>query len=310
MIRRRIEAGASPAQRAAASRVMDRRPTRAAQGELWLMDLIGRVDGGFTAASGAIAYDYHLRQLTEAGMPETTAKAQAMREAEDVVRRTAQPVESTDKSLTELQPDAFARYFLLFASDARKNAAMVLEPLRRAMAPRQSRKRTRAKEILRDKDFWRAAMFTNVLAGGMAYLIRSAWWDMRDDDDYELFDDKHWSAWAALRAMSFAPLEGFPLVRDVVSSFKGGPLDGLDRALGQITTLLEDIFKRDLGSTPIERIERTAVATANASALLSERAVPVAVAANVFDQLFDVIDNTFDDSEEAGKKERARQRAE
>lgn len=310
MIRRRIEAGASPAQRAAASRVMDRRPTRAAQGELWLMDLIGRVDGGFTAASGAIAYDYHLRQLTEAGMPETIAKAQAMREAEDVVRRTAQPVESTDKSLTELKPDAFARYFLLFASDARKNAAMVLEPLRRAMAPRQSKKRDRAKEILRDKDFWRAAMFTNVLAGGMAYLIRSAWWDMRDDDDYELFDDKHWSAWAALRAMSFAPLEGFPLVRDVVSSFKGGPLDGLDRALGQITTLLEDIFKRDLGSTPIERIERTAVATANASALLSERAVPVAVAANIFDQLFDVLDNTFDDSEEAEKKERARQRAE
>ena len=310
MIQRRIEAGASPAQRAAASRVMDRRPTRSGQGALWLMDLIGRVDGGFTAVSGAIAYDHHLRQLTATGMPETAAKTQAMREAEDVVRRTAQPVESTDKSLRELQPDAFARYFLLFASDARKNAAMVLEPMRRAMAPRQSKKRDRARQLLKDKDFWRAAMFTNVLAGGMAYLIRSAWWDMRDDDDHELFDDKHWNAWAMLRAMSFAPLEGLPLVRDVISTFKGGPLDGLDRSAGQIKSLVKDAVTGDLGSTPIERIERTVVATANASALLSERAVPVAVAANVFDQFFDVLDNTFDDSEEAKKKERARQRAE
>ena len=292
LIQRRIKAGASPAQRVAMSRIMDKRPSVATQSAQRLMELIGEVDGLFTAVSGAVAYDVHLRQKLEQGMPEQLAKQEAMSEAEDIVRRTAQPVELTDRSLAELQPGPFAKFFLLFGSEARKNSAMLMEPVRRALASKSESKRAKAKAILASRDFWRSAFFVNVMAGGLAYLIRAAWWDMRDDSDDELFDDKHWQWWGLLRAMAFAPAEGFPLVRDIVSPFGGGgPADGIQRSAKQIKSLAKGAWKGDLGREPIEKIERTLVSAANATALASTSFVPVAVAANIFDQAFDVIDN-------------------
>lgn len=136
---------------------------------------------------------------------------------------------------------------------------------------------------------------------------------MRDDDDDEIFDDKHWSWWGLSRAMAFAPLEGLPFVRDLVSGFEdAGPLSNAKRAALAIKSVSQAMIddEKDLGKEPIEKVERMIVTTANAAALFSERMVPVAVAANFFDQLFDAADNIFNDQEEADRKERAKIRRE
>ena len=154
------------------------------------LELIGTVDGLFTTISGVAAYQYHLDQNLASGMDYDQARRAAMLEAEDVVRRTAQPVELTDKSLIEVDANPIVRFAMLFGSESRKNLALVTEAISQYREGR-----------ITAAEMNRALLFVGVISGGLSYLIRSAWWDARDDDDDEIFDDKHWSAMGLMMSM-------------------------------------------------------------------------------------------------------------
>ena len=300
MIQRRVLAGASPLQRQAMEEHFNARPTRPMVWVEKALELIGTVDGLFTTISGVAAYQYHLDQNLASGMDYDQARRAAMLEAEDVVRRTAQPVELTDKSLIEVDANPIVRFAMLFGSESRKNLALVTEAISQYREGR-----------ITAAEMNRALLFVGVISGGLSYLIRSAWWDARDDDDDEIFDDKHWSAMGLMMSMMTAPAQGIPLVRDAISGFSDrGDLEGVMRGIDAAKKLSRAVKEKDLTDQPVEFVEKQIVSILNGAGMLNDRAVPLAVAANLFDQVFKVGDNLFDDSEEAAKKERAAERKE
>ena len=221
MIRRRVEQGASPELRQVMQGMMGQHP-----GSNWVtqngrkfaaagMDLLGSTDGYFTSVSAAIYYDWQLDQAKKAGMNDADAAAAAMTATEGMVDRTAQPVETMQKSLFEAKAasNPQSRWVFMFASEARQKATIYGLALNRALKGKSTRQ---DKQVL---------FISHVVAPMILQTISSMVSDWRDDDDKELLDAEHWSPALYLRSMMLGPMMGLPLLsgplNSIISSLTG-----------------------------------------------------------------------------------------
>jgi GNAT superfamily N-acetyltransferase len=163
--------------------------------------IISGADALFTAGTYAMVYDYHLKQAKEMGIP--SPEEYAHKTAERAVDRLAQPTRMGARSIFEnTQTGPFARVGWAFASESRKNLALA------AYNTMEKPAGTKARTLF-------SLLVLNSLAGT---LIRNAWKDAKDDDDNELFDEKHWSPKRLALAAMTDPLQGFPIIGDAVKA--------------------------------------------------------------------------------------------
>ena len=246
------------------------------------MELIGFVDAAFTTGSAAIAYDYHFRNNLKT-MGEAEARALAMDEAANVVSRTAQPVEITDRSLFEMELGAFGKTVFMFTSEARQKSAMTITAWGNTLTGKAT-----AEDL-------RVLAISHLIVGPMIQMIGAIWSDMRDDDDDELFDDKYWNPLDFLRAVALGPFSGVPVLRDVIDAYDGesGPLASVAKGVQSGAALIKGPPDSEKETT--EWYEKKLMGVINGLGI----AVPeLAVAANIVDQVFRVADNAKDSPEE------------
>ena len=97
----------------------------------------------------------------------------------------------------------------MFASEARKNLGLAIYQAGRGNVV----------------DQYRLAVYLALFNGLGATLMRAAWRDLRDDEDEEVFDERHWSpsSIALTAAVDSLQLRGVPLVGDAAETaiFKG-----------------------------------------------------------------------------------------
>ena len=286
-IQRRIVAGYSPEVRSALAKIWDSPPSRAKKFIEAGLQVIGLVDGFFTTASAAIAYDYHYGQAREAGLNDMQAKTVAARETEDVIARTAQPVEVVDRSLMELGLNSFGRLLFMFATESRQKWALLQEAV-------VNREAEGGKADLR-----RVVAF-HVVTGLLLQGIGAAWRDARDDDDEELFDPQHWNWKSMLLGAALGPLNGVPLINDIVASlngYHGTQLGKAGQAVSSTGALLEAAIDGEIPSDEdAEWIMKRLVEVFNGFGIfLGDRGVSVGVGSNVAKQLFELSDNMLED---------------
>jgi hypothetical protein len=153
--------------------------------------LLAGTDALFTAGTFAIVYDYQLTKSLKAGVDPVTAAEVARNEAERIVDEIAQPTRQGTRSLFEsTTTNPLGRVAWAFASEARKNMALVAY--------------TGAKRPVGELS--RALLYVIVFNGVLSSLIRTAWKDLRDDDE----DEDEWSLQRILLSVATEPLYGFP----------------------------------------------------------------------------------------------------
>jgi hypothetical protein len=153
--------------------------------------LLAGTDALFTAGTFAIVYDYQLTKSLKAGVDPVTAAEVARNEAERIVDEIAQPTRQGTRSLFEsTTTNPLGRVAWAFASEARKNMALVAY--------------TGAKRPVGELS--RALLYVVVFNGVLSSLIRTAWKDLRDDDE----DEDEWSLQRILLSVATEPLYGFP----------------------------------------------------------------------------------------------------
>jgi len=165
-----------------------------------LGQLISGFDGLATAGTYAMVYDYQLSQANKNGLAGQEAKEYAREATERIVDEIAQPTRAGTRSIYELNmTHPIARAAWAFSSESRKNLGLVL-------AANSGR------------DLSKALVYVVLLNGLVGGLIRSAFRDIKDDDDEELFDEKHWG-WNRLAAMFISdPFYGFPIIGESAES--------------------------------------------------------------------------------------------
>jgi hypothetical protein len=168
-----------------------------------LGQLISGFDGFFTAGTYAIVYDYQLTQAQKNGMGGQEAADYAREATERIVDEIAQPTRAGTRSIYELNStNPVARAVWAFSSEARKNFGLALYAGTKG----------------RSGDFGKALFYVLILNGLVSTVIRSAFRDLRDDDDDEIFDEKNWG-WNRMAAMLISdPLYGFPVVGEAIES--------------------------------------------------------------------------------------------
>jgi hypothetical protein len=286
-IQRRIQAGYSPEIRGALAQIWEAPPSRAKKFIESGLHIIGLVDGIFTTGSAAIAYDYHFIQAKAAGLNDVQARAMAMRETEDVIARTAQPVEVVDRSLMELGLNSFARLLFMFATESRQKWALLQEAV-----------------VSRHEEGGRATL-SRVLAfhfitGLLLQGIGAAWRDARNDDDDELFDPTNWNWKAMLAGVALGPLNGIPLLNDVLdtlSGYHGTQLGKAGQAVKSTGQLMEAALEGEIpGEEDAEWMMKRVVEVFNGLGIfLGDRGVSVGVGGNAAKQVFEIGDNVLDD---------------
>jgi hypothetical protein len=201
-----------------------------------LGSLLNGADALFTAGTYAIVYDYHFTQATRGGMDATEAAAYATETAERVTESVAQPTRLGTRSFFEVSTsNPLGRLAWAFASDARKNLGLLGFNWGKGNAT----------------DKYRATLFVIVLSGLMSSVIRSAWRDMRDGDDDEIFDEKYWSAKRILLPASTEWLFGFPVIgeeiQNAIYSLSGEytPSSGSLSAIAQAPVAAKNILTGD-----------------------------------------------------------------
>jgi hypothetical protein len=168
-----------------------------------LGQLISGFDGFFTAGTYAIVYDYQLTQAQKNGMGGQEAADYAREATERIVDEIAQPTRAGARSIFEINStNPVARAVWAFSSEARKNFGLALYAGTKG----------------RSGDFGKALFYVLILNGLVSTVIRSAFRDLRDDDDDEVFDEKNWG-WNRMAAMLISdPLYGFPVVGEAIES--------------------------------------------------------------------------------------------
>ena len=297
MIQRRIESGYSPEVRAAMASIVNGKPSAWSEFVRNGMEKIGEVDAFFTAIGIAISHDYHLQQGLAAGLSEEAANAQALVEAEDILGRTGQPTELVDRSLVELGMSPMERVGFMFASNQRKDTALILS------AWSQWRKG----QITRGQ-FAQTMAVAWLYTGLGTALIGAAWRDATDDDDDEWLDWEHWNPIDFAKSVALGPLGGIPLLNMASNALQGyGPNDPLKPGV-KAYKAIKTIGDGDK-TEPVEKTVRRFTDIVNGAALLIPRAEAIAVTANILKQAFDLVDNFAPDTEdEATKKEKAAMR--
>jgi hypothetical protein len=199
----------------------------ASLGEKGMLPII-YTDAAFTTISAAIAYDYHYRKAVDSGVSPEAAKEVAMDAMDRTIHRTAQPAENVDRSLNEVNASVWAKLFMQFKSEARKNFAISY---------------LAAKRIGRGEDVAANAKtlavswaLGGVLTQTMGDLYRSIF---KDDDDEDLWQPEDY-----MRAMVLGPIDGLFLYGQGLSLFVTGVTGGkmfrgksanpLEQAMGDI----------------------------------------------------------------------------
>lgn len=85
---------------------------------------IGLTDAAFTTFSGGIAYMAAKKQAMKEGLSDEVVEQRALAALDKAVRRTAQPIETEQKSPWEIHANALGRMFMMFRSDPRKQIAL------------------------------------------------------------------------------------------------------------------------------------------------------------------------------------------
>lgn len=293
VIQRRLSGGWTPEVRAVMAQAFGGKPTRRAGFLQKGMEIIGFVDALFTTGSAVIAYDYHKKLALAGGMGPEEAHAAAMVEVEHIISRTAQPTEVTDRSLMEMELGSLGKTLFMFSSEARQKSSLWLHAWGNVIKGKPT-----ANDV-------RALVISHLVVGPMIQAIGSAWRDLRNDDDDTLFDSENWNPMDFLRAMTIGPLQGVPLLGELLSLATGGYTgDGL---FAPYAAGLHDLVKLAKGPQDGEReraewYERRILSIANALPF----AFPSTVA-NISDQAFRLADNAFDTTEEADNRKLDRQ---
>lgn len=85
---------------------------------------IGLTDAAFTTFSGGIAYMAAKKKAMKEGLSDDVVEQRALAALDKAVRRTAQPIETEQKSPWEIHANALGRMFMMFRSDPRKQIAL------------------------------------------------------------------------------------------------------------------------------------------------------------------------------------------
>lgn len=85
---------------------------------------IGLTDAAFTTFSGGIAYMAAKKKAMKEGLSDEVVEQRALAALDKAVRRTAQPIETEQKSPWEIHANVLGRMFMMFRSDPRKQIAL------------------------------------------------------------------------------------------------------------------------------------------------------------------------------------------
>lgn len=275
LIQNRLAGGFSPEAREAIGRAFGAEPTLRGDFLMKGMEVIGTADAFGTTIGAAIAYDYHYRDAIRSGSTPQDAKVIAMDQVSEIISRTAQPVNVTDRSLMELRLNGIGKIAFVFASEARQKSSMWLTAWAKTLTGKPTKKDMRV--------LFMSHMVVAPLMHAVGVMIR----DARDPDDDEWFDEKYWNPLDFLKAMATGPLAGIPLIRDVFDGFSGdsGPLKRIADSGLSLKRLFLDEPRGDEQDWYVNQIIKTLQGTTPS----------VAVGASVFDQIYDFIRNWTDD---------------
>jgi len=176
-----------------------------------------------------------MKEAVSLGLSGSEAEAYAMQQAERAVDRIAQPTRPGARSLFENTSSSTPalRVLWAFASESRQKLALAVW---RMADPNRS---------LGEKV--RAAAVTWVVGGMIATIIRSAWRDLRNDDDDEVFDERNWGVKRLVLASLTGPFQGLPFLGELAEA-------GLYKLTGEFhqdSTILEAIPRAFTAATRV-----------------------------------------------------------
>lgn len=216
LIQNRLAGGFSPEVRAAIGSAMSEKPSLMNDFLMKGMENIGLADGFATSMGAAIVYDYHyhLAKTENPNWSQDMLHAYGLDKAAEAIAKTAQPVEILDRSILELNSAVLAKVAFVFASEARQKTAMWLNAWMHTIKGNPT------------KEDIRVLFLSHLVISPLMHAVGQMMRDARDDEDEELFDEKHWNMGGFAAAALTGPLGGMPLVRDIFSGFSGdtGPL--------------------------------------------------------------------------------------
>ena len=144
---------------------------------------IGLTDAAFTTFSGGIAYMAAKKMAMKEGLSEEEVQKKALAAMDKAVRRTAQPIETEQKSPWEIHAGVWGRMMMMFRSDPRKQMALSY------MAIAKWRKG----EIGAGQAAWRFGQAWVVYGIMNQVIVEFLKWVMGQDDDEEELD--LWDRW-------------------------------------------------------------------------------------------------------------------
>ncbi len=248
---------------------------------------IAHADAFFTAGTYAMVYDYHLKQAKAQGVE--NPEAEAHRQAELLTDQLAQPVRPGARSWLEVstQGDPAFRAMWNFSTDPRQKFALWIYQMMR----RDTKGAAKAAHI------GKTGVILWTVSGVGATLLRAVMRDLREDDDDELFDERHWSLKRLALMAATGPFGGIPIVGDALedSTYKATgqylPQGGLLSSLGDAAALP---LKWSKGKVDVLK-DAEALATA-----ASSRSMTAAAAANLMHLIRDIwgVTDNFTDWED------------
>lgn len=252
-IQDRLHGDWTPEQKAAMARSWETAPSRR---KLFLdmgTNMLPFVDTVATTGGAAIAYDYaHRTAMKEPGMTPQFAHDIAMEFAQDSVYRTAYPSSMTNRSLAEIGSSPMGKLLWLFATPARQKAGLFLTAVHQVMAGEATK-----------SELAGVLLVTHIIGGVVAQGIGSAWRAARDDNHDGFFNTNDWNPRDFLIAALAGPLEGLPLVRDLVSWAEDKPAGGAVSTATQGASGAWHLFKNMRGTlTPGEQAYKDRDSTA------------------------------------------------
>lgn len=265
------------------------------------MDGINFADALFTRFGAAVAYDAAFRSAVRSGMTADEARVVAAERADSALAKTAQPVETSDKSLLELSMPTLAKPLFMFLSEARQKSALEIAAI---------------SNWLKGKGTWKEAgkiIFVNhVLFGTMTWALGAMWRDLMNDDD-DTGDDPAWEMKDWLLAIVTGPLAGIPVLGDVISAtaakFTGArlmPNEASSPFAGSADDFLRGLHSAS-GELPegeeLEKALKISGSMAKAmSQMIGGEFAAAGVASNVIEQMFSLADNVIETQGESESK--------
>lgn len=264
------------------------------------MDAINAIDGRFTMFSAAVAYDAHFRSAIRAGLTPEEARAAAADRTDLTLAKTAQPVETLDKSLFEISMPVAVKPFFMFMSEARKSVALEIAAVAQAMRGQGSW--LEAGKILAVNHF---------VFGSMTWALGAMWRDLMNDDD-DTGDDPAWELKDWLLAISTGPLSGIPVLGDVLqtalarmtnSFLPSHEANLLEGNLSDLSKGVAAIMADPPEGEELEHYVKKSGATVRAMAqMIGGEFAALGVASNVVEQVFNLGDDFIETSGERETK--------